>query len=471
MSRASSQARRVVIIGGGLAGLSAAEALARQHRVRFEITVLEAKRSVGGRAGSFADPISSETVDYCQHVAMGCCTNLLGLLERCGLAESLQRYSQLRFFHPQHGPSQFAPSRFLPPPLHLAGALSSLTYLNREQLRRVRRALLRLLRSPSDMLKSQIAGEWLCAHGQDAETIRDFWSVIVVSALGEQVEAVSMSAVRKVFVDGFAAARGASDVLVPKVPLSELFGRRMCGAIEQLGADIRIATPVQSVAKSTDQVTIETCDRGRFEADHVIVAVPWYSIANLLTRDDLPAIDQFSEIPASPITGIHLWFDRQITDCPHAVLVAGVAQWVFRQPWTENRSADSQHYYQVVISASHHARTLAKEQLIETVLSELRHAFPMAKEAKLVRSRIVTDPQSVFSIRPEVDAIRPTARTPLPWLHLAGDWIATGWPSTMEGAVISGRMAASSVAQQEGFAPIEIDPGLRRGLLAKWLIS
>jgi uncharacterized protein with NAD-binding domain and iron-sulfur cluster len=191
-------------------------------------------------------------------------------------------------------------------------------------------------------------------------------------------------------------------------------------------------------------------------------------VANLLSREDLPGVERFAEFPASSITGLHLWFDREFTDRPHAVMVGTAAQWIFRQPW-DDRSSKSERYYQVVISGSQQARSLPKEQLVETVLGELRQAFPAARQAQLLRSRVVTDPKSVFSIRPEVDAVRPTSHTPLPWLHLAGDWIATGWPSTMEGAVISGRLAASSVAAREGLSPIAVDPGLPRGWLAKWI--
>lgn len=458
--------KRVIIVGGGLAGMSAAEALARSYGDRFEIALLESKRATGGRAASFTDPATDETVDYCQHVAMGCCTNLMGLLERCGLAGSMKRYAELQFLHSEHSPSRFAASRFLPAPLHLAGSISALRYLSRDQQRQIRNGLWRLLRCPASSLHGHSAGHWLRANHQDAETIRIFWDVIVVSALGECTDVVAMSAVRKVFVDGFAAARGASDVLVPTLPLAKLFGRRLSAAIENLGVSVLTGMSVTSVA---DRV-IETRDGTRYAAEHVIVAVPWHAIASLMSRIELPGVDRYSRIPASPITGIHLWFDREITNLPHAVMVGTVAQWLFRNPISDG-SNESDCYYQVVISASHHARSLPKKQLLETVLGELRDVFPAGKDAKLVRNRIVTDPKSVFSIRPEVDAIRPAAQTPLPWLHLAGDWIATGWPATMEGAVISGRMAAQSVAGQENLRSIDINPGLPRGWLSRSIIK
>jgi squalene-associated FAD-dependent desaturase len=466
-----SERKRIVVVGGGLAGLSASEALARSCGDRFDITLLESKRAAGGRAGSFIDPSGGETVDYCQHVAMGCCTNLIGLLDRCGLAGSMQRSSELQFLHPQHPPSRFAPSRYLPAPLHLFRTISAMRYLNAEQRLQVRRGLLRLFRSSGAALNEQTAGQWLRANMQDAETIRCFWDVIVVSALGEQTDVVAMSAVRKVFVDGFAAARGASDVLVPRLPLAELFGRRLRAAIEKLGVKVQTGMTVVNVQASTPHAaTVVTADGTHLDADHVIVAVPWHAIAKLISGVDIPGIDQFARIPASPISGIHLWFDREITKRPHAVMVGTLAQWLFRDP-IANRSNEPSAYYQVVISSSDEARSHPKEQLVETVLSELRHAFSAANEAKLIRSRIVTDPKSVFSIRPEVDAIRPSSQTHLPWLHLAGDWIATGWPSTMESAVISGRMAAHSVAEHESIGPIEIEPGLQRGWLARRIIK
>lgn len=487
----SPRCKRVVIVGGGLAGLSAAETLARGFGERFSVTVLEGKRIVGGRAGSFTDPASGETVDYCQHVAMGCCTNLIGLLDRCGLGDQMHRYTELEFHHPEHRPSRFAASRFLPPPLHLAGAIGSLRYLSAVEKRGIKKALLRLLRTPSDALAEQTAADWLLDQQQQPGAISRFWDVVLVSALGEKTDVVSMAAARKVFVDGFAAARGSSDVLVPKIALSALFGDRLRKQIGELGVTIATGAVVTKV-DSTDpnQVVVETSDGRRFATDHLILAVPWHSVGALLSQTELSA-EPVPRFPSSPISGVHLWFDREIHDQPHAVLVGTLAQWLFRQPFrgeasqtsetlaresltdetSPKRSDPAGHYYQVVISASAEQRGMPKEQLVERLLDELRDVFPRAKQAKLLHSRVVTDPHSVFSLSPEVERARPPSRTALPWLHLAGDWIATGWPSTMEGAVISGRMAVASVSASERLDGVEIDAGLPRGWLARWLIA
>lgn len=500
---------RVVIIGGGIAGLAAAEAIVRNASAsdtsvrnasagdtsagdtsvrntsagdtavkdgadRFAVTVLEAKRVTGGRAGSFLDPDSGEPVDYCQHVAMGCCTNLLGLLCRCGLRELFHAYRDLTFLHPNAGPSQFRPVSWLPPPLHLVPAVGGLRFLSRQQRREIHNALWRMMRTDPRALVALRAGDWLRRTAQSEETLRDFWDVILVSALGESTETVSMAAARKVLIDGFASAAGAADVLVPQRPLTEIFGDRLPAAIGQLGVSIRTSTPVRRlVTRGRDLVGVETVGGEMIPAEHVISAVPWHAIGRLLqgsvAESELSEYRVWDSYPASPITGIHLWFDREITDRPHAVLVGTAAQWLFRDAARGGRAAQ-EHYYQVVISGSRSAREMGRQALVEQVLEELQRAFPGAVGARLVRSRVVTDPQAVFSVRPEVEASRPPARTPLPWLHLAGDWIATGWPATMEGAVISGRLAAASVSMQEGLSPISIDPGLSPGWLAKRLI-
>ena len=162
----------------------------------------------------------------------------------------------------------------------------------------------------------------------------------------------------------------------------------------------------------------------------------------LAARAEL-AIDLWSAFPSSPISGVHLWFDRPITSQPHAVLVGTLAQWLFQREATE--ASPQGHYYQVVISAAHPLRAMAHDEVVARVVGELATAFPPAATAKLLHSRVVTDPQLVFSIRPEVDAVRPRSRTALPCLHLAGDYVQTGWPATMEGAVVSGNIAAELI--------------------------
>ncbi len=187
----------------------------------------------------------------------------------------------------------------------------------------------------------------------------------------------------------------------------------------------------------------------------------------LAARAEL-AVDLWGALPNSSISGVHLWFDRPITSQPHAVLVGTLSQWLFQREPAE--ASPQGHYYKVVISGARSLRSLTHAEVVQRVVGELAAAFPPAAAAKLLHSRVVTDPQSVFSIRPEVDAVRPPSRTALPCLQLAGDYVQTGWPATMEGAVISGRMAANGVLRKLGGVPATISEGLPRNWLSRLLI-
>lgn len=470
--------RKVAIVGGGLAGMAAAHALATVAP-ELRVTVFESRRASGGRAGSFVDPSTGDEVDYCQHVAMGCCTNLLGMLAECGLADAWTRYDSLAFHHPDFAPSPFSASRWLPAPLHLLPTLGRLRYLTTRQKHEIRRGTWLLMRTSSRRLAGLTAAEWLRDAGQSDATIRDYWDVVLVSALGEASQAVAMTAARKVFVDGFLASRGASDVLIPRLPLGELFGKRLPDSLRAQGVTIRNRTAVRSVGFASEAsgqggLVIEIAD-GTLGFDQVVVAVPWHQLGKVVD-ERLAAIAglrprEWAAFPASPISGVHLWFDRPITAAPHAVLVGTLAQWMFSRPAEAvTDPSRSGHYYQVVISASRSVRQLPNDAVIRQVVEELGVAFPEARVARLLAARVVTDPQAVFSVSPSVEAARPETATRLASLHLAGDFVRTGWPATMEGAVISGRQAAASVLRALGRPPCPVSPGLPWGMLARWLI-
>ncbi|TWT64704.1 hydroxysqualene dehydroxylase HpnE [Allorhodopirellula solitaria] len=496
-SAASSASRhpRVVIVGGGIAGMSAAMALAGQRsaeddRPSWEIVLVEAKSAAGGRAGSFTDPASHETIDYCQHVAMGCCTNLLSLLREAGLSECFTRYDELHFYHPSTGASLFRANGWLPAPLHLHSALSGLKYLSRRQQRRIRGGLWRLMRTTHAAVSDFDAATWLSRHGQDAELRARFWDPILVSALGDVPECVSMAAARKVIVDGFAAARGASDVWVPNRTLSEVFGTTLIQVLKERGVRVRTGNSVREIRRGfaegdTGEASVVLGDGETIAADHVILATNWRAASRLvdtLRRQSWPLaiarwhrglMETLASIEPSPISGLHLWFDRPLTPHPHVVMVGTTAQWLFRDPVRQGTDPAAGHYHQVVISGRHPFSDAAKNALVERVTGELRAAFPAAKDAVLLHSRTVTDPASVFRISPDLESRRPSAATPLSWLHLAGDYVRTGWPATMEGAVISGRQAAESILRQSSpsssCSPLVL-PGLPPGRLARRLI-
>jgi squalene-associated FAD-dependent desaturase len=461
-----------------LAGLATAHALAvalKPSGLNPEVILYESRRATGGRAGSFIDPRTGQSVDYCQHVAMGCCTNLIDLIDQCGLVDQWTRHRQLSFYHPNFPASPFKPSSWLPAPLHLLPTLGKLAYLSSRQRREIRSGTLKLMRTGTQSLRNVTAQDWLAGVGQSDETIRDYWDVVIVSALGEASQAVSMAAARHVFVDGFLGASGASDVLIPKLPLSELFGVNLPTAISRLGVTIKTQAAVRSIdyhKDSADKIKLNvTLGNTQESFDHVIVAVPWHQVAKIVS-DTLASVadihsSEWASVPTSPISGVHLWFDIPITDAPHAVMVGTLSQWLFPRP---AEAPNSGHYYQVVISAARQVRQMSNQEVTDRIVEELRVAFPKTRGAKLLASRVVTDPQAVFSIRPEVDAIRPKSSTALPCFHLAGDFVQTGWPATMEGAIISGRQAASSCLKSLNQPPVSISSGLHKNWLTRQLI-
>lgn len=507
---------KIAIIGGGIAGIAAAEALLRSG-LDCRITLLESRRAGGGRAGSFHDPATNEQVDYCQHVAMGCCTNLLDLVRRTGSIEHFTRYDQFKFYHPGDGLSDFRPDRRLPAPLHLNAALSGLKHIGRSDRTRIRWAIARLMRQTESSLQDVTAGDWLRKNHQSPESRTRFWDVILASALGDQPEHVSMSAARKVIVDGFAGAHGASDVWVPNRSLAEIFDSAMLGHLRRGGVDVRTGQTVRGVRFRTDQgkVELDIGDPSPFEANHVIIATSWRAAQKLIetlgVMDDAsnPAqvkawqaetCEFLSSIIPSPITGLHLWFDRPITDQPHVVMVGTISHWLFRQPIRgtpptyipQNNRAEQDKpaeptgvYHQVVVSGRHRLSDASKETLVRAVVEELRQAFTGAVNGsvfpQLLSWRVVTDPNAVYRVSPEFQSRRPSTSTPLPWLTLAGDYLQTGWPATMEGATISGRMAADAVRRHHGQGqptskrsvslPTLVTPALRRGILTRWLIT
>ena len=448
---------RTVVVGGGLAGLAAAAALADAG---LAVTLVESRRRVGGRAASFEDPLGG-LVDACQHVAMGCCTNFLDLCRRAGIEGTLRRDRTLWFIGPDGARSACTPSRMLPAPLHLAPLLLGMRHFSLHERWALTRGMLRLARhGVAEGGSRQTALDWLRLAGQPERVIRLFWQPVLESALGESIDLVSVTAARKVTVDGFLAHREAADLLVPTVPLGTLFGERLAGWLATRGVEIRTGTAATAVeVDPAGRVAAVRCVGERLPCAALVVALPWRQAARLLP-DVVPDADE--RLAGSPITAVHLWFDRDVVDVPHAVLVGRVSQWVFR-------AEDTAGYCQVVISASRGLLGGDRERLVDTVVGELRDVFPLAFEARLLNSKVVTDPTAVLSVRPGVDAVRPQARTATPNLFLAGDWTATGWPSTMEGAVRSGRLAALEAAHSLGHAAAPLVADLPRNPLVRLL--
>jgi squalene-associated FAD-dependent desaturase len=464
----------VGIVGGGLAGLAAATVLAHED---VSVVLFEARRQLGGRAGSFQLDDETDEIDHCQHVAMACCTNFLDFCRRTGIEDHFQREKKLHFFGPSGERIDLAAPRFLPAPLHLAPFLFRLHYLTFSERLSVARALLRLARYESQETESSPSMEqWLTDIGQTESAKKLFWSVVLVSALGESLDRSSIAAARKVLVDGFMANRGAYQVDVPTLSLGELYDGHVARHLENCEVAIRRETVVRQIRHASDALLVELADGTSHGFDYLILAAPWRRVESLLAktlRQKLPELDGWSEQPSSPITGVHLWFDRPITQMTHAVLVGHLSQWVFNHGCTASgANGDQDHYYyQVVISASRDLSSLDRVDLVDRVVDELRSVWPQSEQARLVRSQVITQRDAVFSYTPGLDRRRPKQQSSLPQLMLAGDWTHTNWPATMEGAVRSGYLAAEAVLTQLGRPQSFLVPDLQPGWLVRLLWS
>lgn len=485
----------VIIVGGGLAGLAAAVALT-EHGV--PCTVLESRSRLGGRASSFPDANSEQWVDNCQHVAMGCCTNFRRFCERTGIAGSFERQRELYFINPDNGRVHRFAASSLPAPLHLAGSFAGLSYLSLWDKVALGRGL-KALAAKSSMNDPRPFSEWLQSQRQTPRAIERFWTVVLVSALSESLDRISVAAARKVFVDGFLRHREGWAVDIPTEPLDELFGRRVPDWIEAHGGTVRRQASVERMEITHDTVTGVQLKAGeRIAADHVVLAVPWHRVAALMPEPWASAnvVTNLSRLEAAPISSLHFWFDRPIINLPHAVFVTGLVQWVFNRSFDSVRegeapaeprvlpdvgtingstgaspSRDATYYYQVVISASRHVLEQSSESIRDQVLTELSHVWPVMNAATLRHWRLVTEHRAVFSVTPGSDDLRPPQQSPIPHLQFAGDWTQTGWPATMEGAVRSGFLAAENVLAQFGQSAKLLAPDLPTSGLSRWLFG
>jgi len=315
-------------------------------------------------------------------------------------------------------------------------------------------------------------GQWLRRAGQSDEAIENFWSVVLVSALSETVERASLQAARKVFVDGFLVSSRGYHLQVPRVALGEVYGDRLQRWLQDHGVLLRLSTPVRCVFGTQAAVQgVRLADGQSLDFDFVVAALPWRQIGELFDTQiaaALPWLEAVRSLPSVPITGVHLWYDRPIMNLPHAVLIGRLSQWVFSRGSSAAADCDApRFYYQVVISASRQLAASDRQDVIGRVTDELGAIWPEARAARLLHARMVTESEAVFSPTPEVELLRPSQQTQVQGLFLAGDWTATGWPATMEGAVRSGYLAAEGILQALGRPRSLVAPDLDRSRLAR----
>ena len=434
----------VAIVGGGLAGLAAGCALADAG---FKVTLFERRPYVGGRASSYEHPGTGEVVDNCQHVLLGCCTNLIHFYEQIGVKQKIQWFDALTFIEPGGRASKLSPS-MLPAPLHSMPAFFGASSLSLGDKLAIARALSAMMkRIPEDGDENFL--QWLRKHGQTERAIERFWKVVLVSALNEDLDRTSIRYAVQVFRESFLKSAAAGQMGVPRVPLSELYNNA-AEFIRSHAGEVLLRASVSAISPQPDGMKI-TSNQGEQRFDFAVLAVPFQIASGLLPADPMaePLKQDLAKFEASPITGIHLWFDREITPLPHAVLLDRTIQWMFQKnKFHSNGSRDAQgSYLELVVSASKSLVEKSRQEVIDLALAELAEFFPGVKEAKLLKAAVIKEVYATYSVVPGLDRFRPQAQTQWPRLFLSGDWTATGWPATMEGAVRSGYLAAEALTK------------------------
>jgi squalene-associated FAD-dependent desaturase len=459
--------KNVIVIGGGLAGLAAGVALADAGcRVRL----FEQRPYLGGRATSYVLP-NGEHVDNCQHVTLGCCTNLEDFYRRVGSAGKIKFFDRLVFLDPQ-GMTGIMKADLLPAPVHMTGSFlffAPLPYPDKLSIARALSAILFAGGRPKDAYAADPISmlAWLQRHKQTSTAIERFWRVVLVSALNEELDRTDARFGIDVFWKAFLANRTGYRMGVPSVPLAELYeGCRI--AIEKKGGEVILRSPVRSLRFENGALKAALFDGGREETgDSFILALPHDRTAELLSKEIRfanPSLAHLDKFKVSPITGVHFWFDREVTHEPFITLLDTQTQWVFNKTvlcGKEGPAArDKGQYLQLVISASYALVRKSREEIIELCLKEVRQAMPAAREAQLLKATVIKEAAATFSPEPGVDQWRPSQETKTPGLFLAGDWTATGWPATMEGAVRSGYLAAESVLRSANAPQKFLQPDL-----------
>jgi zeta-carotene desaturase len=454
-------AHTVTVVGGGVAGLSAACALADAG---LQVTVLERRGYLGGRASSYLHPGTGEVIDNCQHVLFGCCTNLVGFYERIGVADKIFWDSRMTLIEPGGRRSVLEPSSLTSPMHGLPAILKSHCFSMSDKLSLLFAFSSILLGGGKNPDRSLL--DWLQTHLQTQGALNRFWRLVIASALNADLDQIALPYAAKVIRELFLNSAWAGAMGMSTVPLSELCQGAQ-SYLEARGGTIQFNNNVQSAAWDEDlgMWTVQT-QRGEHRSEMLILALPFEATAKLLPS--LPANEaaaklasQMEDLEHWPICSVHLWFDREITELNHAVLLDRDVHWMYHKSrWQPQRDPRAS-YIELVVSASREFATLTREQAIARAVGQLAEFFPEVKAAKLVKTALIKEMRATFGVPPGVDAARPGAVSPWPNCFLAGDWTATGWPSTMESAARSGHLAAEALCRSLGDNRSLLFPDLR----------
>ncbi len=466
------------MIGGGLAGLSSAVALAEAG---FQVRLFEKRPHLGGRATSYTLPDGSE-VDNCQHVTLGCCTNLSDFYRRVGATGKIRYYDRLCFADAKGRRSTIESSTLLPPPFHMAPSFLFFGALALADKRCIAHAMLAIARSggaPPDIDSISMLA-WLHRMKQTPAAIQRFWRVVLVSALDEELARTGARYGIEVFWKAFLGSRRGYRVGIPSVPLADLYdGCRE--AVERKGGEVRLRSGIREIRLDSGRFAGAVLEDGsELSADACVAAVPHDVLLDLVPADMTGPggpLAGLRQLRTSPITSVHFWFDRPVMTEPFLTLLDHTTQWIFNKsllsggdetdgaasrPMTQGSKASgsSGQYLQIVISASYELVPRSRQEIIDLCRRELAEVLPATREAKVEKATVIKEVNATFSPEPGVDRLRPAQDIGVKNFALAGDWTRTGWPSTMEGAVRSGYLAVEALLGSLGRPQKFLQPDL-----------
>ena len=438
---------RVVVVGGGLAGITAAIALAESGA---DVTLLEARPRLGGATCSFNR--DGLIVDTGQHIFLGCCTAYRGLLAKLGMTghAPLQRRFDVTVLAPGGQRARLRRTA-LPGPLHMLPALGRYPFLSWPERVRVSRPALAMRRvDPAEpAVDEQRFGDWLAAHGQSERARRALWDLFSVSALNIAGDDASLALAATVVKTGLLGKNDAADIGIAALPLGELHGDAAATLLAKLGAQVALGTKVVALDPepgdaSRFRVRLAPSG-GEIAADAVVLAVPHEKAVPLIPPDALPPGAGWAGLGASPIVNVHVIYDQPVTSLPFGAAIDSPVQWVFdrtRVSGMDRPGPGKPQYLAISLSAADQYVDVPAARLREQFVPALAELFPAARDARVTEFFVTRERRATFRQAPGSGALRPKTATRRPGLVLAGAWTDTGWPDTMEGAVRSGLAAA-----------------------------
>ncbi len=449
---------RVLVVGGGLAGITAALDCADGGAA---VTLVEVRPRLGGAAYSFQR--DGLWLDNGQHVFLRCCTAYRVLLAR--LASERRVRIQERLEIPILAPGQrptFLRRGSLPAPLHLAGALARHPYLRPAQRLGAARAAFALGRlDPGEQRADrETFGSWLAARGQGPEALAALWDLIALPALNLRASQASLELAAFVFQTGLLNRASAGDIGFHERPLSEILGEPARTALARAGVEVRLGLSARGLKPTAGGIELQARGSGSDEelaAEVLILAVPHQRAAGLL-EPHLPELAaRLQRIGNAPIVNLHLVYDRPVSELPFAAGIATPVQYVFDRTAASGLSGRGQ-YLAISLSGADREMAMEAEELRGRYLPALEQLFPAARRARLESFFVTREHAATFRAVPGVGSLRPGPTTPIAGLVLAGSWTATGWPATLEGAVLSGHAAAASALAQLAGEQVRLAP-------------